>query len=98
MTPRSPKASCEKCVVNTKYLLQSHDGAVGTDSLMHAISVHIMTFIEDFCVLVNGTGAVGQGRHFLLIVSPRSGGESGGEAGLGGQLREKNGGQRLWKL
>jgi len=56
--------------VNTEYLLQLHDSAVGTDALMDAISVDVMAFIEDFCVLVNGIGAVRQGRHFCLLLEP----------------------------
>lgn len=35
---------------------------------MDAISVNVMALIEDFCVLVNGIGAVGQGRHFCLLL------------------------------
>lgn len=50
---------------------------------MDAISVNVMALIEDFCVLVNGIGAVGQGRHFLLIIGTRSDGDCGGKVKYG---------------
>jgi hypothetical protein len=56
---RSTYSNWDLPSISDKDLLQSHDRTIGTDSLVHAIPVHFMAFVKDFCVLIHAIGVVG---------------------------------------